>query len=89
MDGLNEGMGAGGWLLMSVFWIALVALVVWAVAMLSGRSQVGVTTGSSSGGYDVKRPEEILDRRLALGEIDPATYDALRAKLDASRPARM
>ena len=34
------GMGAAGWLLMALFWIALIALVVFAVVRLSpGRSR--------------------------------------------------
>ena len=32
-----------------------------------------------------ERPGEILDRRLASGEIDAETYDALRDKLRAAR----
>ena len=28
------GMGAGGWVLMMVFWIVLVAVVVWAIVRL-------------------------------------------------------
>lgn len=76
MNGWYGGMGAGGWIVMSVFWVVLVALVVWAVANLLGR-------GSRDGGRVdwAERPEEILDRRLASGEIDAATYEALRGKL--------
>ncbi|MEK6276247.1 MAG: SHOCT domain-containing protein [Actinomycetota bacterium] len=36
-----------------------------------------------------ERPEEILDRRLARGEIDPAAYDELRAKLRTARAERV
>ena len=67
-------MGAGDWVLMSVFWVALIGLLVWALASLVGRSE----RGSNDSG---ERPEEILDRRLARGEIDAATYDALRGTL--------
>jgi len=35
-----------------------------------------------------ERPEEILERRLAQGEIDPAAYDNLRAKLRTARAER-
>ena len=31
------GMGAGGWVLMTVFWIVLVAVIVWAI--VEARSQ--------------------------------------------------
>ena len=56
----------------AVFWIALLVLVVWIVAsLLTGKGQTS-------------EPEEILDRRLASGEIDVKTYDKLRAKLRES-----
>ena len=81
MNGFQNGMGAGDWVVMSVLWVALLAVLVWAVASLVQRT----------GGRAVdlaERPEEILDRRLASGEIDEATYDALRAKLRDARSAR-
>lgn len=81
MNGFYDGMGAGGWVLMSVVWVALIALVVWAVASL-------FSGGSARNEGTAERPEEILDRRLATGEIDPATYDSLRSKLRETRAAR-
>ncbi len=81
MDGW-DGMGASGWLFMSVFWVVLVALIVWAVAQLFPARRADAPEG-------VERPEEILDRRLARGEIDPATYDELRAKLRGARAERV
>ncbi len=76
MDGWDHHMGAGSWILMGVFWIALLALVVWIVTiLLTGRGQPSASR---------ERPEEILDRRLASGEIDVKTYDKLRAKLRES-----
>lgn len=78
----DGGMGAGWWLLMAVFWGLLIVGIVWAVANLF--------PARSPGGEDVReRPEEILDRRLVRGEIDPATYDELRAKLTAARAERV
>jgi putative membrane protein len=76
-------MGVGGWLLMSVFWVGLIALVVWGVINLFNRSD-----GRSSIPELSERPDEILDRRLAAGEIDAATYDALNAKMRDARAAR-
>jgi len=76
MDGWYDGMGAGGWILMSLFWVVLIAAIVWAGARLFARpGAVDFIEGAS------ERPEEILGRRLARGEIDAATYEALRAKL--------
>ena len=78
----DGGMGGGWWLLMPVFWGLLIIGIVWAVASLF--------PARSAGREDVReRPEEILDRRLVRGEIDPATYDELRGKLTAARTERM
>lgn len=80
----NGGMDGGAWVLMTVFWVILIAAVVWAL--------VSLFPGRGTGGEDVQmreRPEDILDRRLVRGEIDPATYDELRAKLVAARAERM
>ncbi len=83
MNGLYGGMGIGAWILMSVFWVALIALVVWLVASLFGH------TNGTGGTRDLaERPQEILDRRLASGEIDAETYDALSAKLRTAHAAR-
>jgi putative membrane protein len=76
MDGWHHDMGAGTWIFMAVFWIAFLALVVWVLAVLlpaRGRQS-----------EPLERPQEILDRRLAAGEIDVKTYDKLRAKLRES-----
>lgn len=84
MDGWDGGGGAG-WLLMTVFWVVLIAAVVWALANLfPGRGASERTSVERS-----KRPEEILDQRLAGGEIDASTYDELRAKLRAARAERI
>ncbi len=76
MDGWYDGMGAGGWILMSLFWVGLIAAIVWAGARLVVRPSVVDRVEGTS-----ERPEEILGRRLARGEIDAGTYEALRAKL--------
>jgi putative membrane protein len=84
MNGFNDGMNAGGWVVMSVFWVVLIAAIVWAVAALSSRND----RRAGSGGL-LERPEEALDRRLASGEIDVDTYDTLRGKLRDARASRM
>jgi putative membrane protein len=81
MNHWYDSMGAGDWLLMSVLWVALIALIVWAVANLFPRAD-------RDKGDLAERPEEILDRRLASGEIDSATYDTLRGKLREAHPGR-
>ena len=81
MHSVYGGMSAGGWVLMSVFWIGLLALIVWLVATLWSRG-AGEDRGLA------ERPEDILDRRFASGDIDAATYDGLSAKLRDVRAAR-
>jgi putative membrane protein len=67
-------MGAGGWLLMTLLWVALLGTVVWAITRIV-PPRGGGTNGPG------ESPAEILDRRLARGEIGPDEYDRLRAKL--------
>jgi putative membrane protein len=74
MGWYGGGMGSGMWLFMGVFWVALLALIVWLVVQLLPSRNRPV-----SGGHD--EPEEILDRRFARGEIDEQTYVAQRAVL--------
>lgn len=84
MDGWDGGMGVAGWFAMTVLWVVLIGVIIWAVANLfPGRGAAEPTAGRS------ERPEEILDRRLALGEIDGSTYDELRNKLRAARAERV
>jgi uncharacterized membrane protein len=76
-NGMQTGMGAGGWVLMAVLWIAVLALVAWVVArLLPTRSDDHRAPRALSEG-----PRETLDRRLAGGEIDIKTYDELSDKL--------
>lgn len=67
--GYCGGMGIGGWLLMIGFWAVLVGLVVWAITRLFP---------SGDGRGDA---EQVLDRRLAAGDIDPQTYRQVRDEL--------
>lgn len=82
MGDWDGGMGGAGWLLMTVFWVVLLAAVVWAVANLFPTRRDDSTALP-------ERPEDVLDRRLARGEIDSATYDELRGKLRAARAERV
>ena len=76
MDGY--GMGAGGWTLMIVLWIALVAIVGLAIARLFPSTGA---RGSSDQGTAAPSPDRLLDERLARGEIDVETYERLRGVL--------
>jgi uncharacterized membrane protein len=50
--------------------------VIWGVTSFMRRDQPAGIGGAPRSG------REILDQRLALGEIDPDEYDRLREKLD-------
>jgi putative membrane protein len=75
------GMGVGGMIGMVVFWLLLIAVIVWAVSrLLPGRQ---ARQSHSEPGQDT--PEETLDRRFARGEIDLETYQVQRAALASAR----
>ena len=75
MGWYGGGMGSFGWLGMGVFWLILLGLIVWLVVrLLPGSSDVTArSTGESA--------LEILDRRLASGQIDTQAWQAQRAAL--------
>ena len=79
MGWYGGGMGSLGWLAMGVFWLILLGLIVWLVVRLLPGSSGGTTrdTGESA--------LEILDRRLASGEIDLEAWQAQRAALVAAQ----
>lgn len=80
MMGYGWGMGFG-WVFMGLLLIVIAGLVVWSVtALLSGSRTRG--RGQS------ETPEEILDRRFALGELDPEQYQRARQELADTRTGR-
>ena len=96
---MRWGMGIGLFG-MGVFWLLLVALIVWLVVQLArprddegaprvpGTGRMGPVPLAPAGLPPVTPYVEaflILDRRLAAGEIDVATYQQLRAALVQSR----
>ncbi|NMM24026.1 MAG: hypothetical protein HHJ11_11090 [Phycicoccus sp.] len=76
------GMGSFGWLGMGAFWLALILLVIWLVVRLLPGNGSGTTrdTGESA--------LEILDRRLANGQIDVEPWQAQRAAILTARGDR-
>jgi putative membrane protein len=76
------GMSWGGWLIACLTMLAFVALIVLVVVALTGESR-----GAAQFGRD--RPKDILDERLARGEIDIEEYtrrlDVLRAGRDVRK----
>jgi putative membrane protein len=69
--------GFGPWmLLMPLLWLVLLGLIVWAVYNLGWHR-----SGRYSSQDRRETPDEILDRRLAQGEIDIDAYQKARAAL--------
>ena len=69
--GSGYGMGAFMW----IFWIALIALIVWAFVAITARSRPSAGGGSET-------PMDVLKKRLARGEIDAEEYRRLKTELD-------
>ena len=78
MDGWGSGMGAGGWTLMIILWVVLVAVVGLAITRLFPSVRGG---GSADDGPANQSPEQLLDGRLARGEIDVEAYERLHEAL--------
>lgn len=88
--GDGYGMGAGGWIAMAIFWIAVITLIVWSVSRFSSTGGGGPTdsTPPPRGGAlngSTGTVEDILDRRFAAGELDEDTYRSMCATLRSSR----
>jgi putative membrane protein len=84
----TDHMTTGGWIFGSAMMVLLIVLVVIAVVWLVRWSAAsGPPAGSHGGGSESAR--QVLDRRLASGEIDEEEYRRLRAALSdaAPRPA--
>jgi putative membrane protein len=79
MMGWYGAMGPLAGLAMIVFWLALLGLIMWAVARLLPGSS-GETTRANS-----ESALEILDRRMANGEVDMHDWQAQRSALMAAQ----
>jgi len=61
--------GWGGMLFMSLFWIALILLIVWVVRAV---------IGAGGGGGGSSNARNILDQRYARGEITRKEYEQMK-----------
>jgi len=79
--------GWGGMLLMSlgtVLWIALIAVLIWALfRWINGRTTTPVPPFTSA-----PSALEILRQRYACGEIDTTTFEQMREQIEASSAQR-
>jgi putative membrane protein len=91
MMGWDDGLGAGGWLGMSLmmmlvvaFWGSLIALVAWAVRSAAPRQEgiAGPRVGPT------ERADEVLAELFARGEIDEEAFIRRRELLHRQEPQR-
>ncbi|MEP7193064.1 MAG: hypothetical protein ABI903_09390 [Actinomycetota bacterium] len=75
------GMGSFGFVGVGVFWLVLILLVIWLVVRLLPGSGSATTRSTESA-------LEILDRRLANGQIDVEPWQAQRAAILTARGDR-
>jgi putative membrane protein len=78
--------GWGGMLLIGIFWIALLVVLAWAlIRWINGRTTPSVPPYTS---VPPTGPSalEILRQRYARGEIDTATFEQMRERLEAASP---
>jgi len=89
MGWYGGGMGGGAWIFMGLFWVILIAAIIWLVVrLLPSSSHSGATTTAPHQVSGQESPLDILDRRFAAGELDLETYQAQRAALIAARGGR-
>lgn len=81
MMGNGWGMGVGGWIAMTIFWVGLLVLIVWLVSR-------AFSPGRSLDQPWHETPEQVLDRRFAAGEIDETSYHSMRDTLQSTRTPR-
>ncbi len=62
----------GGWML--IFWIALVALIIWGIVKLSQR-------GGSNSSTPKRDPLDIAKERYAKGEISKEEFEQIKKEL--------
>ena len=73
-EGMHSGMAFGGFW-MVLFWVAVIALIVWVVKILTER------TGYHTDTSDTKKPLNITKERYAKGEIDKEEFEQLKKDL--------
>jgi putative membrane protein len=73
-------------LLNTLFWVALLAVIIWALVTLFTKRSRQVFTASIPHPAPHLSAMEILRQRYARGEIDDATFQQMRERLEGSVP---
>jgi putative membrane protein len=82
-------MGGGGWTFMGLFWVVLIVGIIWLVVrLLPSNAHKGHTGAVLHQVPGQEAPVDILDRRLASGEVDLESYQQQRAAPIAARGGR-
>ena len=80
-DHMDDGWGWGMGALMFIALVAVVVLVVWVVRS-TGPHHAHHASPAGPAGAASETPAQILDRRLAQGDISPEDYQARAAILN-------
>lgn len=76
-----NGMGPLWMILASVFWLAVLGVLIWALARwLGGRTQAPTPPPARNG----QSALDILRERYARGEIDATAFEQMRERLEGS-----
>lgn len=75
----HDGVGWGGWIMMTLAMVAFWGVVVFVVVALFRSANTGAPDRR-----EPRDPREILDERFARGEIDEDEYHARQAALRAN-----
>jgi putative membrane protein len=85
------GFSWGGMFLMmlgTTLWIALIVVLIWALIRWLNRKTTPSVPPYTSTPTSGPLALEILNQRYAHGEIDTATYEQMRERLEASSARR-
>lgn len=77
MNWYGDGWMGGGMIYMTIIWIVIIGLGVWLVTWLT-RTDKSIPKEET--------PRQILDRRLAAGEIDAVAYAQARRLIEGHSP---
>lgn len=72
-------MDGGGMFVMALIWILIIGLIAWLVIWLTHKDK-------RASNPHMETPKQILDRRLAAGEIDANAYAQSRRLIEGKTP---